>query len=106
MLEFCLCLGFFSAQMALPMADCSSYMVGNCPESMKEHTLPQLRAFKQKRKQLMVSLSLLLAVAVMSRIENSTALGKNRLSFVQTNPPHYELANGAWCKAVSYKKNP
>jgi hypothetical protein len=40
--------------MALPMADCSSYKVGNCPTNMKEHTLPQLRTFKQKRKQLMV----------------------------------------------------
>ena len=70
--------------MALPMADCSSYMVGNCPESMKEHTLPQLRAFKQKRKQLMVSLSLLLAVAVRSRIENSTALGKKRTPHIMS----------------------
>jgi hypothetical protein len=41
--------------MALPMADCSSYKVGNGSDNMKEHSLPQLRAFKQKRKQLMVS---------------------------------------------------
>jgi hypothetical protein len=45
----------FLIEMALPMADCSSYKVGNCAENMKEHSLPQLRAFKQKRKQLMVS---------------------------------------------------
>lgn len=45
--------------MALPMADCSSYKVGNCAENMKEHGLPQLRAFKQKRKQLMVSFFIL-----------------------------------------------
>ena len=41
--------------MALPMADCAAYKVGNSLTNMKEHTLPQLRAFKQKRKQLMVS---------------------------------------------------
>ncbi len=40
--------------MTLPKADCVAYKVGNSSVGMNECTIPQLRAFKQKDKDLMV----------------------------------------------------
>jgi hypothetical protein len=43
--------------MALPAAQCKNYIVGLHPTNLIEKALPQLRAFKKKRKEAMVMIT-------------------------------------------------